>query len=64
MFLSSLYVLIALINPSVPIEIRSSRLNKFVSYSSDSIEGYAFISLLNLFNTDMVIKKCKNWVNI
>lgn len=34
--------------------------NKFVSYSSASIEGYAFISLLNLFNTDMVIKKCKN----
>ena len=34
--------------------------NKFVSYSSDSIEGYAFISLFNLFNTDMVIKKCKN----
>ena len=42
------------------VEREIKNVNRFVSYSSASIEGYAFISLLNLFNTDIIIKKCKN----
>lgn len=42
------------------VEREINNVNKFVSYSSKTIEGFAFVSLLNLFNTDIIIKKCKN----
>ena len=42
------------------VEREIKNVNKFVSYSSSTLEGYAFMSLLNLFNTDIIIKKCKN----
>jgi hypothetical protein len=42
------------------VEREIKNVNRFVSYSSTTIEGYAFMSLLHLFNTDIIIKKCKN----
>ena len=42
------------------VEREIKNVNNFISYSSKTIEGYAFMSLLHLFNTDTIIKKCKN----
>ena len=34
--------------------------NNFISYSFTDFEGYYFMYLLHIFNTNITIKKCKN----
>ena len=42
------------------VEREISTVNHFISYSFTDFEGYCFMSLLHIFNTNITIKKCKN----